>query len=485
MPTPVVMPQMGESIAEGTIVRWLKKVGDTVDRDEPLFEISTDKVDAEIPSPAAGVLTEITAHEGDTVAVNSVVANIAAAGESAPPPAPVAPASPPVAKPSSGAEKAAASTQSQGDGASTRNPAHTNQDTVGQVPPSPEAKRGGPAGATPKQPARSNGSGDAEPSQDDLRRQKSSPLVRRIAREHNVDITQIPGSGIGGRVTKHDILGFIETGTAGPPMAGPAGVASAPAETRPTDPLPVGRVSPRSESIRGGPAGPGSVEVQPLSVMRKKIAEHMVMSRRTSAHVHSVFHVNFSTIEKIRQQKKGEYERVEAKLTYMAFIAKAIVDALRRYPIVNASIDGDNVVYKKDINLGIAVALDSGLIVPVLKHADEKNLLGLSRGISDLAERARAKQLKPEEVHDGTFTITNPGQFGAQFGMPIINQPQVAILGVGTIEKRPVVVDDAIAIRTMAYLTLGFDHRLIDGAVADEFMAFVKNQLENFDANQV
>jgi 2-oxoglutarate dehydrogenase E2 component (dihydrolipoamide succinyltransferase) len=255
----------------------------------------------------------------------------------------------------------------------------------------------------------------------------------------------------------------------------------------------VGQVPPGTEARHGGPAktegrGPavtGAVEIQPLSVMRKKIAEHMVLSRRTSAHVHSVFHVNFSTIEKIRQQKKGEYERVGAKLTYMAFIAKAIVDALRRYPIVNASIDGENVVYKKDINLGIAVALDSGLIVPVLKHADEKNLLGLSRGISDLAERARAKQLKPEEVHDGTFTITNPGQFGAQFGMPIINQPQVAILGVGTIEKRPVVVDDAIAIRTMAYLTLGFDHRLIDGTVADEFMAFVKNQLENFDANQV
>jgi 2-oxoglutarate dehydrogenase E2 component (dihydrolipoamide succinyltransferase) len=211
----------------------------------------------------------------------------------------------------------------------------------------------------------------------------------------------------------------------------------------------------------------------------------MVLSRRTSAHVHSVFHVNFSTIERIRQQKKAEYERLATKLTYMSFIAKAIVDALRRYPIVNASIDGDNVVYKKDINLGIAVALEAGLIVPVLKHADEKNLLGLSRGIADLADRARARQLKPEDVHDGTFTITNPGQFGAQFGMPIINQPQVAILGVGTIEKRPVVVDDAIAIRTMAYLTLGFDHRLIDGAVADEFMAFVKNQLENFDVNQV
>ena len=497
MPTPVVMPQMGESIAEGTIVRWLKKVGDSVDRDEPLFEISTDKVDAEIPSPIAGVLTEITAHEGDTVAVNSVVANIAAAGEAAS--AQTAPAPTPL--PTSarkGAEKAAASTQPQADGASA-----------------PAKAASPPAGFSGEgRPPRSNGSGAAEASQDELRRQKSSPLVRRIAREHNVDITQIPGSGIGGRVTKHDILGFIESGDTG--SASPGSSAQRhPAHEEvvgPVQPRPgvVGQVPPSSGASRGGPAGPeargpagpeargpagpegrggpgvpGAVEIQPLSVMRKKIAEHMVMSRRTSAHVHSVFHVNFSTIEKIRQQKKGEYERVGAKLTYMAFIAKAIVDALRRYPIVNASIDGENVVYKTDINLGIAVALESGLIVPVLKHADEKNLLGLSRGISDLAERARAKQLKPEEVHDGTFTITNPGQFGAQFGMPIINQPQVAILGVGTIEKRPVVVDDAIAIRTMAYLTLGFDHRLIDGAVADEFMAFVKNQLENFDANQV
>jgi 2-oxoglutarate dehydrogenase E2 component (dihydrolipoamide succinyltransferase) len=238
-------------------------------------------------------------------------------------------------------------------------------------------------------------------------------------------------------------------------------------------------VPPGPAAIRGGPAG--DIEVQPLSVMRKKIAEHMVLSRRTSAHVHSVFHVNFSTIEKIRQQRKNDYERVGAKLTYMAFIAKAIVDALRKYPIVNASIDGDNVVYTRDINLGIAVALDSGLIVPVLKHADEKNLLGLSRGIADLADRARARQLKPDEVHDGTFTITNPGQFGAQFGMPIINQPQVAILGVGTVEKRPVVIDDAIGIRPMAYLTLGYDHRLIDGATADQFMADVKKTIEEFD----
>jgi 2-oxoglutarate dehydrogenase E2 component (dihydrolipoamide succinyltransferase) len=411
---------MGESIAEGTIVRWMKKVGDAVDRDEPLFEISTDKVDAEIPSPAAGVLTEITVQEGETVAVNSIVGTIGQAGESASAKAPA------VAQVKKDVATASASTQPQGDG-------H-------------------PASA----PQGSNGSqAAAEPTKDDLRRQKSSPLVRRIAKEHNVDIAQIAGSGIGGRVTKHDILGYLEHDT---PEQQPQ-----PAAT--------------SSSAR--------VEIQPLSVMRRKIAEHMILGRRTSAHVHSVFHVNFSALEKIRQQKKGEYERVGTKLTYMSFIAKAVSDALRRHPIVNASLDGDNIVYKKDINIGIAVALDSGLIVPVIRNADEKNLLGLSRAIADVADRARGKQLKPEEVHGGTFTITNPGQFGAQFGMPIINQPQVAILGVGTIEKRPVVVDDAIAIRTMAYLTLGYDHRLVDGAVADQFMSDVKLQLEGFDINQV
>jgi pyruvate dehydrogenase E2 component (dihydrolipoamide acetyltransferase) len=419
------MPQMGESIAEGTIVRWIKKVGDSVDRDEPLFEISTDKVDAEIPSPAAGVLTEITAQEGDTVAVNSVVATIAAAGEAAAPPPPAAA---PAAK---GAVQAAASTQAQPDGAGAK--------------------------------------GTTDAPTDDARPQKSSPLVRRIARDHNVDISQIAGSGIGGRVTKHDILGFIDRDQ-GSGIRDQKITDQETTVSDPRSPIPV----------------PGArTTIEPLSVMRKKIAEHMVLSRRTSAHVHSVFHVNFSTLERIRQQKKAEYERAGAKLTYMAFIAKAVVDALRRHRILNASLDGDNVVYKHDINLGIAVALDSGLIVPVIKNADEKNILGLTRAIADLAERSRSKQLKPEEVQGGTFTITNPGQFGAQFGMPIINQPQVAILGVGTIEKRPVVVDDAIAIRTMAYLTLGFDHRLVDGAVADQFMADVKQQLENFDINQV
>ena len=424
MPIPVVMPQMGESITEGTIVRWIKKVGDAVERDEPLFEISTDKVDAEIPSPAAGILTEITANEGDTVAVDAVVGSIGQAGETSKPAPP-----PPAPTP-------------QADGT-----------------PAVRSKANGNGG--PPAPA-----GDA----DDSKRQKSSPLVRRIAREHNVDIGQIHGSGIGGRVTKTDILGYLEAEPQAPGSDAGAAPVPLPRQARPPEP------AARNPE-------PGARE--PLSIMRRKIAEHMVLSRRTSAHVHTVFHVNFSTVERIRQQKKGEYERRGAKLTYMAFIAKAVIDALRRHPVVNASLDGDHVVYHPTINLGIAVAIETGLIVPVVKNADERNMLGLSRAIADVADRARARQLKPEEVHGGTFTITNPGQFGAQFGMPIINQPQVAILGVGTIEKRPIVVDDAIAIRTMAYLTLGFDHRLVDGAVADEFMADVRKQIEQFDAGQV
>jgi 2-oxoglutarate dehydrogenase E2 component (dihydrolipoamide succinyltransferase) len=413
MPTPVVMPQMGESIAEGTIVRWIKKVGDQVERDEPLFEISTDKVDAEIPSPAAGVLTDIKVHEGETVGVNTVVATIGQTGEVA----------------------EAASVKQQPDGQTTPTPTPADK-TVSAI--------------KSEEPA-SNG------------RRRSSPLVRRIAKEHNVDISEITGSGVGGRVTKHDILGYIEEGRPEVRLKpeAPASELRAPRIVRPT----------------------GADRVEKMSVMRKKIAEHMVLSTRTSAHVYSVFHVNFSQIEKLRQQKKAEYEAVGAKLTYMAFLARVVADALHHHPTVNASIDGDNVVYKTDINLGIAVALDDGLIVPVIKHADEKNVLGLTRAIADVADRARAKRLNPDEVHDGTFTITNPGQFGAQFGMPIINQPQVAILGVGTIEKRPVVVDDAIGIRTMAYLTLGYDHRLVDGAVADQFMADVKRRLECFDAN--
>ena len=393
MPTPVVMPQMGESIAEGTIVRWIKRIGEPVERDEPLFEISTDKVDAEIPSPVAGVLTEIRVKEGETVPVNSVVGLIGQAGEAA----------------------------------STPADSTAHEETGGSSGTAAARERSGNGGRRP------------------------SPLVRRIARDHHVDIADIAGSGIGGRVTKHDILGHIARAPAAQPE------------------------SPRSPSDR----------VEKLSVVRKQIAEHMILSRRTSAHVHSVFHVNFSTIEKLRRHKKREYEQAGARLTYMAFIATVVADALRRHPSVNASLDGDNIVYKGDVNIGVAVALDSGLIVPVIRNADRMNLLDMSRAIADLADRARSKKLSPEEVHGGTFTITNPGQFGAQFGLPIINQPQVAILGVGTIEKRPVVIDDVVGIQTMAYLTLGFDHRLIDGAVADEFMAGVKDRLEHFDAGEV
>jgi pyruvate dehydrogenase E2 component (dihydrolipoamide acetyltransferase) len=461
MATPVVMPQMGESIAEGTIVRWIKKVGDSVDRDEPLFEISTDKVDAEIPAPAAGVLTEIKVQAGETVAVNEVVATIGDASEVARP-ASAAPAA------ASEPAKATASAQPQADGAG---PAQK------KVPPTPKPN-GREATHAPAQSA-------SALSPDEIRRQRSSPLVRRIAKEHNVDVSQIHGSGLGGRVTKHDILEYIESPKAQAPEPRAARPESRRAEAPASaDPAP----SPEPKAQAPEPRVPvyregDRIEIEPLSVMRKKIAEHMVMSRRTSAHVHSVFHVNFSTVARIREQKKAEYEQLGTKLTYMAFIAKAVIAALRRFPVVNASLDGDNIVYRKDINLGIAVALEAGLIVPVIKHADEKNLLGLSRSIADVADRARAKQLKPDEVHGGTFTITNPGQFGSQFGMPIINQPQVAILGVGTIEKRPVVVDDAIAIRTMAYLTLGYDHRLVDGATGDQFMAEVKQQIENFDIN--
>jgi 2-oxoglutarate dehydrogenase E2 component (dihydrolipoamide succinyltransferase) len=423
MPTNVVMPQMGESIAEGTIVRWIKKVGDQVDRDEPLFEISTDKVDAEIPSPAAGVLLDIQVKEGETVPVNSVVGVIGAAGEA----------------------KAAAS--GSGDVAATP-PSQVSQVAAGQ----PDTREAAPTEA-PKPEA------SGPRSVEDLRRQKSSPLVRRIAREHDVDIRLIKGTGISGRVTKTDILGFIESGSARRPAA---------ATAKPMPPAPA--------------YGPGeSVRIVPMGVMRKKIAEHMVLSARTSPHVYSVYEVNFGRVASLRDQKKAQYEAAGAKLTYTAFIAKVIVDALREFPIVNASIDGDNIVYKKDINLGIAVALENGLIVPVIKNADEKNLLGLSRAINDVGGRARSKKLSPDEVQGGTFTITNPGIFGALYGLPLINQPQVAILGVGGIEKRAVVIDDAIAIRPVCHLTLGYDHRLVDGADAGRFLSFVKERLEKFD----
>jgi 2-oxoglutarate dehydrogenase E2 component (dihydrolipoamide succinyltransferase) len=450
MPTDVVMPQMGESIAEGTIVRWIKKVGDKVERDEPLFEISTDKVDAEIPAPAAGVLTEIRHSEGETVPVNAVVAVIGAAesvapskssgaAAASPPPPPVAttPSQPPAPSP-------------QADGSSTRVPAVASEPRAasrerpeaGNVPPAQESE---------------------VPSADGMR-QRSSPLVRKIAKEHNVDISQIRGTGLAGRVTRDDILSFI--GREGPPPAADS--------TNRT----VSTLSTGTPQFKPGAAD----HTEKMTAMRRRIAEHMVLSRRTSAHVHSVFEINFSRVAQLREARKKEYERAGGKLTYLSFIAMAAVEALRAVPIVNASVDGESIVYHKDVNIGVAVALDWGLIVPVIRKADEKNLLGLSRAIVDLAARARAKQLKPDEVTGGTFTITNPGVFGALFGMPIINQPQVAILGIGAIEKRPVVIDDAIAIRPMGYLSIGYDHRLIDGAVADEFMSHLKRKLEGWDA---
>ncbi len=438
MSTPVVMPQMGESIAEGTIVRWIKKVGDTVDRDEPLFEISTDKVDAEIPSPVAGVLLDIAVKEGETVPVNSVVATIGAAGEKA-------------------SASAADAASARPDAATTPMP----EAAVGQ-PETPAAAQVPPAVAEPTA---------------DGRGQRSSPLVRRIAKEHGVDIGGIAGSGAGGRVTKHDILEFIDQGSASP---APAALPAASARTSAV----ASQATPDSAMAR--PVAPlVGDRVEPMSVMRKKIAEHMVFSKHTSAHVYSVFEVNFSRVDQMRKAKKDEYERQGAKLTFTSFIAKAAVDCLRRHPVLNASIDGANVIYRASVNLGIAVALDHGLIVPVVKAASEKNLLGLSRAIRDVADRARAKKLNPDEVQGGTFTLTNPGTFGAQFGLPVINQPQVAILAVGTIEKRPIVIDDMIGIRTMGYLTLGYDHRLVDGAVADQFMADLKGSLENFDPAQV
>ncbi len=432
MPTNVVMPQMGESVAEGTVVRWIKKVGDAVDRDEPLFEISTDKVDAEIPSPAAGVLLEIRVHEGDTVPIDTVVAVLGSAGESPVPPADV---------------PSAATPQPDGTAVSpaVAEAAPTAGTDVGGMPPA--------AGDTPAE-----SSAASEDPTDARRRQKSSPLVRRIAAEHHVNLAHLHGSGISGRVTKHDILAYLDQRQHAPAATPHAGGGLHVPAFQPGEP----------------------VDVQPMSVMRRKIAEHMIYSRRTSAHVHSVFEVDFTRVAAVRQARKAEFEQAGVKLTYLAFITKAIADALRAMPVLNAAIDGDRIAYKKDVNVGIAVALDWGLIVPVIHKADDLSLVGVARAIGDLAARARAKQLRPEDVQHGTFTITNPGSLGTLFGMPIINQPQVAILAVGTIEKRVVVVDDMIAIRQRAYLTLGYDHRLVDGAVADEFMSRVKAALETW-----
>ncbi|HKP46694.1 MAG TPA: dihydrolipoamide acetyltransferase family protein [Pyrinomonadaceae bacterium] len=468
MSTEVVMPQMGESIAEGTITKWLKQVGDRVERDEPLFEISTDKVDAEIPSPAAGTLTEIRFKEGETVEINTTVAVLdGGSGASA------------STAPAAAAAKEAQPEQKQNEAQSAKAQEAETQPTPEKTAPpqpAPAVTSPAPVAQKPEAPARSavppasqaTGNGrNAATGVDELRRTKSSPLVRKIAQEHGVDIAKLEGTGMSGRVTKNDILSFIESGA---PAASPARTSSAPAMQE----LPSAPSVKPSEGDR----------VEQMSVMRKKIAEHMVGSRRTSAHVTTVYEIDMTRIAKLRDQHKDSFfERTGTKLTFMPFIFQAVNNALRQFPIFNAQVNGDQIVYKRDINLGMAVALDWGLIVPVIKRADDLSISGLARAANDLADRARTKQLKPDEVGGGTFTITNPGVFGGLFGTPIINQPQLAILGVGKIEKRAKVLtsadgEDYVAIRSMAYFALSFDHRVIDGADAERFLAYVKEQLE-------
>ncbi len=448
MAVDIVMPQMGESIFEGTITKWLKKPGDKVERDEPLFEISTDKVDAEIPSPSAGVLKEIKVGEGQTVPIQTIVGVIDAAGSAAAS-APAPAKAPAAATPAPSAPKPTA--------------------------PAPVA----PVAAAPA-PATSSSTGE---------RIHSSPLVRRMAAEHGIDLSTVTGTGASGRISKQDIEAAIAAGGA-PAATPPAYSAPAPAaSSRPAPP------PPSAPGVSGGQvhvaletAVPrekmyfGNYEVQPMSPMRQRIAEHMVASKRVSAHVYSVDEIDMTKVAALRAKSKDEFEkRYETKLTFMPFFVKAAVAGLRAFPTLNASLDGTNVVLHKEINIGIAVALDWGLLVPVVKNADEKNILGIQRNMNDLAERARSKKLKPEEVQESTFSITNPGVFGGLFGLPVISQPNVGILGLGAIEKRPVVINDSIAIHSMCYVTLSYDHRVVDGAIAHQFLHKVKETLENWN----
>ncbi len=438
MPTDIIMPQMGESIVEGTITKWLKKPGDKVQRDEPLFEISTDKVDAEIPAPASGVLQEIKVTEGTTVGINTVVGTIAADGEAAAP----AKSAPAAATPEkSGPEKLTPEKKEEKKPAAAPTPA--------------------PTASTPPQ----------EPADDEEAR--SSPLVRKIARERGVSLSQVSGTGLGGRITKQDIMAFIDRQSSAP--------------VTPSAPVPQPAAASAASRHPAPPTATYPGDLVPLTNMRKIIAQRMIESRRTSAHVHCMYEVDFTRIVSLRAKHKNGFEqRHGVRLTFMPFFVRAAIIALQQWPIINASLEGDSIRYHRNINVGIAVALDWGLIVPVLKNAGDLNFLGLQRGITDLGERARTKKLKPEDVEGSTFTVTNPGQFGAVFGLPIINQPNSAIMGVGGITKQPLVVtdkegNDSIAIRSVVHLTLGYDHRLIDGAVADQFMALVKKTLENWN----
>ena len=459
--TDVVMPQMGESIVEGTLTRWLKKVGEAVERDEPLFEISTDKVDTEIPSPVAGTLTEIVVQEGNTVGINTVVGRIGEAGATAVPPAaaePVKESAPapiptpiPAYQPSPQPELVPAPTRSQ---AAPQPPSQRSAPAAGPYPATP--------GAAPQIPA-----SEQEPDSGPL-----SPLVRKMAREYNIDLSRVRGTGAGGRITKQDVESYMAS-------QGAQTVSQA------TAPAPAAAAAPSAPPLPRAEAA--KTRIEPMSTMRRKIAEHMVHSKHTSAHVTTVHRVDMTKVAKLREKMKGEFQaRNGFSLTFLPFVTAATVQALRDFPIVNASIDGNNIIYHSDINIGIAVALDEGLglIVPVIRNADEKNVAGLQRSIVELAIRARSRQLKPDEVQGGTFTITNFGSFGSIFATPVINQPQVAILGVGAVEKVAAVVDgDSIAIRSQAHLALTFDHRLVDGALADQFCQKVKKVLENWDQN--
>lgn len=430
MATDVIMPQMGESIAEGTVTKWLKSVGDEVERDEPLFEISTDKVDAEIPSPASGKLLEIVVPEGETVEIKTIVARIGGEGEA---------------------------------------PAESSND----APATAEADEE-PAAAEQQQQSAPSATQDGSTSREERIRTKSSPVVRKIAAEHDVDISQIEGTGVHGRVTKQDILAYIDGGAAAAPSA-PQPAQTQPQPQRPAAPTP--------------PPAPVAMNdrVEPMSRMRQIIAEHMVASKQTSAHVHTLYEVDMSQVDALRAKYKNQFVQQTggAKLTYTVFMAKAVIDALSHHPVLNASINGSDVVYHGSVNLGMAVALEDGLIVPVVKNAQDLSMQGLAKSITDYATRARNRQLQPDEISGSTFTITNPGSFGSLIGMPIINQPNVAILGMGKVEKRVCVVDDMIAIRPKMYISLGYDHRIIDGATAEQFLSTVTRILENFDETAV
>jgi 2-oxoglutarate dehydrogenase E2 component (dihydrolipoamide succinyltransferase) len=450
----VIMPQMGESIVEGTLTKWLKKAGDHIERDEPLFEISTDKVDTEIPAPSAGVLAEILVEEGKTVGINTVVGRIQ--DGSAPPAAAAAP----VVAAAPAAEVIA--------------PAPSSPTQAAPAPPVPA-------------PAAVNGAPTPSYASPEEMPGPLSPLVRKMARENNIDLAQVKGTGAGGRITKQDLEDVIAARGASAPTPAPA-PAAAPSAAVATIPQPI-RVPPPPAPAHEVPAPapaqfPGAAaanRVEPMSIMRQRIAEHMVFSKHTSAHVTTVHKVDMTKVAKMRDRVKAQFQaQYGFGLTFLSFVLRATCGALRQFPIVNASIEGTNIIYHRDVNVGIAVALENGLIVPVIRNADEKSVAGLQRSVADLAARARSRQLKPDEVKDGTFSITNFGSFGSIFATPVINQPQVAILGVGAVEKEPVVVDDAIAIRSMCYLALTFDHRLIDGALADQFTAAVKKVLENW-----